>query len=450
MSRPSYRREMATSLTLPIAISLTEGGVAGVVAKRVFQATGPQVATIIAAGMFANLTSFLWARATRGRRKVASIASMIGATGLCVGAVSLLPTNTLGAWGLVALVVIARCLLVGVLTVRSTVWRHNYPRGMRARITGRLALAVNIVLLIAPLIGAVVLDANQEAFRALYIVGGLAAAGGMWAFSGLRLRGERALLAFEQRPGVQPTRHGDAVGIYEYDDRPNRRPGLLAILRHDPMFRRYMLWQFMAGMSNMMVETVLVEIATKETESLNGGFFIGMTLTHGLPVLLSVITLPMWAVWLDRVHIARFRVSQAWLWTVSQLIIWVGAVGVGQVWLTILLLALGRIVLGVARGGGVLAWNLGHNDFASREMVAAYMGVHVTLTGVRGAFAPFLGMALYTGWAADSWGGRITGAFPGIGGHVFALSAIFSFASVIGFWMMERQLRHGPARHLAD
>jgi hypothetical protein len=57
--------------------------------------------------------------------------------------------------------------------------------------------------------------------------------------------------------------------------------------------------------------------------------------------------------------------------------------------------------MGAARSGGGLAWNIGHNDFAPSERAGAYMGVHVTLTGIRGAFAPFLGMALYLGWNAD-------------------------------------------------
>ncbi len=61
---------------------------------------------------------------------------------------------------------------------------------------------------------------------------------------------------------------------------------------------------------------------------------------------------------------------------------------------------MGRVITGIVNGGGSLAWQLGHNDFAPRDQLSTYMGIHVTLTGVRGAFAPFLGMALYLGWDA--------------------------------------------------
>ena len=75
------------------------------------------------------------------------------------------------------------------------------------------------------------------------------------------------------------------------------------------------------------------------------------------------------------------------------------------------MIALSRVVLGVARGGGMLAWQLGHNDFADRDRVGLYMGVHASLTGLRGALAPFLGMLLYVGWSPTSMGGIEFGGF---------------------------------------
>jgi hypothetical protein len=59
------------------------------------------------------------------------------------------------------------------------------------------------------------------------------------------------------------------------------------------------------------------------------------------------------------------------------------------------LLWFGAIVLGSAGAGANLGWNLGHNDFASIGRAQHYMGVHITLTGVRGAMAPPLGILFY-------------------------------------------------------
>jgi hypothetical protein len=57
---------------------------------------------------------------------------------------------------------------------------------------------------------------------------------------------------------------------------------------------------------------------------------------------------------------------------------------------------IGSAIRGIAYGGGVLAWNLGHQDYAPVEQSGRYMGLHVTLTGIRGLLAPALGMAIYT------------------------------------------------------
>jgi len=53
------------------------------------------------------------------------------------------------------------------------------------------------------------------------------------------------------------------------------------------------------------------------------------------------------------------------------------------------------VAMGLSMAGANLGWNLGHNDFASLGRAQHYMGVHVTLTGVRGLIAPSLGMLCY-------------------------------------------------------
>jgi hypothetical protein len=116
----------------------------------------------------------------------------------------------------------------------------------------------------------------------------------------------------------------------------------------------------------------------------------------------------------------------------------------GQIAAALLTLAAARFVLGVARGGGMIAWNLGHNDFASRRLVAVYMGIHVTLTGIRGAFAPFLGILLYAGWPAMTLPGvgLVIPGWDGVGPGVFFIAAAIGTASAVGFYTLARSI--GP------
>lgn len=450
MSRPSYQRELAVSLTMPAALALVEGGVVGVMAKKVFDVGPAQLAMITAAPMFANLTSFAWARLARGRRRTPVLTGILIALLMTVSTVALLPVSHLGGWLLTALVVLARVLIVGQVTVRSTIWRHNYPRHVRGRIIARLIGLLAFALLVAPLAGAILLDANPMAFRVLYPLGAAVAVIGVYNYSRIRVRSERALLREELADGAGLSGSGgaetEAAGAMTSGAGGSTGRGrsalgdLASVFRGDPLFRDYLLCQFFAGLANMMADPVLIDLVATRTDGLRGDFMISIGITSAAPALMMVLTLPLWARLLDRMHVSRFRVCQSWLWVSTHLMCWVAVTWTGSLLTALLLLAAGRLLLGAAKGAGVLAWNLGHNDFATREMAGVYMGVHVTLTGIRGCFAPFLGMALYTGWPRLELGPLALPAFAGLGGHLFALSVISATISMVGFWILARRI----------
>jgi hypothetical protein len=441
MARGSYRHEVVTASTLPAAVSTVEGAVAGVVAQKLFGVSPMQLAAIVAAPMFANLTSFVWARLSRGRHKVPFITGiMVGLLG-CVVGIGLLPRSGAGSWGLIGLVVAARCCMSGIITLRSTLWRHNYPRHARGTITARLARLNSLIMFVAPLVGAAALDWHEGAFRYLYLGAACVASIGVWRFSRIRMRQELPLLKYEREASSRLKRHGDAAPLYEYEPQRDGGTSFWRVLREDSRFRAYMTWQFFAGVSNMMLEPVIIALAASRSEGMKLDYLIASSITHTAPVLMVLLTLGYWGRRLDRMHVARFRVTQAVIWIVAQIVMYIGALWSGSVIGALVLLLSGRLILGVARGGGALAWNLGHNDFASRQMVAVYMGIHVTLTGVRGAFAPFMGVLLYAGWDSVSISGEVViPGWSGIGAHVFAVAAVLSSVACLGFWNLARQI----------
>jgi hypothetical protein len=64
------------------------------------------------------------------------------------------------------------------------------------------------------------------------------------------------------------------------------------------------------------------------------------------------------------------------------------------------------------------------------------MGAHVTLTGIRGATAPFIGIALYLGWSDVP----LLADFDGIGAGVFLIAACLSGLSWRGYNRMRADL----------
>lgn len=417
---------------------MIEGGVIGVLAEKTFH-VGPMLfATIMAAPMFANVTSYAWARMARNRRKVPFIVRLQMALLLGIGAIALLPTDRWGAYALTALIVSCRCLMAGILTIRSTVWRMNYPRPVRASVIGKLNVVSSIIIATAPVIGYAALDHDPSAFRWCYPGAIAIAMIGVAAFSHVRLRGERDLLRFEANPGARPQPHGTPASLYEYHPAAGR-DNFWTVLKRDHLFRRYMKWQFVGGMSNMMGDVLIVYLIIQMTKDIQYEYLISVALTTAIPMILVACSLPLWARYFDRVHVTRLRARQGLLWVLNQTLNWVGAA-----LSSIEVIGISRVVLGMTRSGGMLAWTLGHNDFADRRLVALYMGIHVTLTGVRGAVGPFMAMLLYMGWPDDALGLNIP-AFAGIGHHVFLVCIALAAASTVGFVRLDRSMRRAVA-----
>jgi MFS family permease len=412
----SFRREQVTELTLPVATSLMEGGFVAVVAAKTFHAEPWMLAVISASPMFGNLSSYFWNRVGTARPKVPLIVTLQCLVLACVLAVAASPRSDSGAWVLLGSIIACRLLIAGIVTTRSVAWSLNYGRHLRARTTGRLQVLSSFMVVATTSLGGLVMDAHPENFRWLYAGGALIGAVGIWSFSRVQVVGEKRHRVLERRG----------------NEDASARNRFFAILRADRHYARYQLHQFTSGVAAMMLEPALVYLVSRQ---IGASYIVSIGITMIIPFLFTLLTLPLWARYLDRVHVAEFRARQNSLWVIGILIMFVGAWQMSLVWL-----AFGRVLSAIVNGGGSLAWQLGHNDFAPKDQLSAYMGIHVTLTGVRGAFAPFLGMALYVGW--DAWG-RVP-SMPGIGHWLFVVSAALAVSAWLGFERLRRELPRKP------
>ncbi|MEZ5560487.1 MAG: MFS transporter [Pseudomonadales bacterium] len=418
VAQRSFHYEQLTELTLPVAFTLLEGGIVGVIAAKIYQVPPLVLAVITAAPMFGNLSSLLWSRLASARAKVRFASAVQALTVACVLAIALAPTDHWGAALLVVSMVLSRVLIAGIITVRSVVWSLNYVRAVRARTTGRLQIITSLVTVLVSSVVGPLLDADPDSFRWVYFSGALFGLVGIAFFSRVRVIGEKRQRVLERRT----RRSTDSGG-----------GGFLRVLREDRRYARYQTAMFLAGFSNMIIEAPLVYLVTR---TLNASYTESIAITMVIPFAVSVLTLPMWARYLDRVHVAEFRARQSVLWVASQLVLWGGALAGSVLWV-----AMSRLVMGIARGGGALAWQLGHNDFAPKDQLSTYMAIHVTLTGVRGATAPFLGMLLYVGWSGFAWLPEWLPGFSGIESHLFAVAALISALSWRGFRRLHRDMQ---------
>jgi uncharacterized membrane protein YqaE (UPF0057 family) len=191
------------------------------------------------------------------------------------------------------------------------------------------------------------------------------------------------------------------------------------ILRDDRHFRLYQWWQFFNGASFLLMAAPLMFMVSRQMTDERTEYTLATVVLQIVPMVTSIVATQLWAPLFDRVHISVFRVAQGFVSITAHTLMLAGALS-NQLWLV----AVAQFVVGISNAAGNLAWNLGQYDFAPPEKTAAYMGVHVMLTGVRGSFAPFLGVWLFSSVGMGRW--------------VFAISIVLCVISTIGFMSMAR------------
>ncbi|MCH7602635.1 MAG: MFS transporter [Planctomycetes bacterium] len=419
LARGHYRREIVAWAGLALGMGAVEGAVGGVIAKNIFENTvSPAmlnftVAILTGAPAFVNISSFIWTGLSLGRHKIRFLVGLQIAAMAFVALVAFAPLNSLGLLMLTVGLTGARMCWSGVVILRSTVWRANYPRYARAKMAGKIATVQILLMALTGLCIGFAIKDYPTSFRFIYPFVAVIGMAGAWVYLGMRMRGHRALLVAESNRDKGSLKSVNPLALLE-------------ILRNDRRYRRFQYCMFMFGLGNLMVTAPLV-IMLKDRFTMNP--LESVLIATTLPLLLMPVSIPVWSKLLDRVHIIEFRAIHSWSFVASIITMLLACV------LDIpALLWVGAVLQGIAYGGGVLAWNLGHHDFAPVEKASQYMGVHVTLTGIRGLVALVVPVGVYE---------LLEHLRPGSGGWVFAMCLFFCLCGTIGFILMRRSLA-GP------
>ena len=422
-----FRREVLPWGLLGLALGLVEGATAAVLVKQHFGAAAPAavvdlaVALVSGAPAFSNVLSFVWANLAHGRARVQLMVALMAAFALLIGCVALASKAAAGLWLTVVAVIAARVVWAGILTVRAAIWTANYPRNVLARITGRIVIVNALTVATSAALVGWALEARFLDARWLYGAGALAGLAGAWLYRAMRVRREFQLLAAEAAHGAR----GEPFSLAM----------VTRILREDPAYREYMLWMGVFGAGSLMLTAQLVLIFADELH-LTSALQIGLLAV--VPLITQPLFLPAWARLFDGAHVVRYRARQGWALVLATVVFTLGVFTRSAA-----LLWAGAVLLGAAQAGANLGWNLGHNDFASLGRAQHYMGVHVTLTGLRGGLAPPLGVLAYM--ALEHW-------HAGFGQYALVLPVALTALGALGFNRMraaQERTQHrtqGPQR----
>ncbi len=409
--------EWSTWASLSFVVALMEGGVLGVIIKNGFQNQVSDwllnIAVAIATGApyFSNLLSFFWVRISLGRSKARMVSNLAMLFCFCTFSMSFVSFSDIGLLFFLFVLVIARFIWSGILTVRSNIWRANYPRHIRGKVTAKLATLSALVMSIAGISVGLILDWQFDYFRWIFIVFAALSMIGAFRYRSLAVRHQLKEIAREKSTQDQRT-------LLER----------FSLLKENKAFGKYMLAMFILGSGNLMFMAPLIVFLNEHTELEQ---LRQILITTAIPLALIPFAVRWWARLLDSNHIFYFRSIHSWGF-VSALLVFLSAQlsGINELYFV------GSVVYGIAISGGVIGWNLGHNDFvgkggaANDENPMDYMAIHVTLTGIRGLIMPLVGIFLY------QW---LDTATPGNGKYALILPLVMTSLGATLFVIFNRQ-----------
>lgn len=415
MSKPHALVEFRAWSLFAVATGALAGGLSGVLVTNAFAATvnglwlGVAVALVTGAAAFANILSLFWAQLAAGRSKTRMLARLQLGFAISLSAAALVPVSATGLLLFVLAVLLAQAFWAGNVTVRAIIWRLNYGRDVRTRFTARMLMSVSWIMAATALGAGALIEQNPLSFRWIIAIAALFSFAGLAAFGPMRVRGHRRLLRAER------SRLGDRRFSLER---------ALSILRTDRDYRNYMLAMFVFGGGNLMFTAPLI---LSMVGYLDVPRFSQVALLAAIPAFLIPLALPFWARLLSAQHITAYRARHGWTFVAA-----IGLMTAACLLRVPELLWLGSCALGIAYAGGRLGWNLGHNDFAPEALATDYMGLHVTLTGIRGLVMPVLGVLLYHFLEARS---------PGLGPNAMLLPLALTTTGAVAFVYQASRLK---------
>ena len=397
MSRPTFRYEIISTVFVGVGSGLLAPSFTQLFARKTLYANKWIIAALllqIAVGILFG--AFLGPYLQRHRRIRYVVAARLLIAASMLG-IALLPPGSQSASPYLGMIILTGLLTAVVLSVLSSVWHSNYPAEIRGQIFSRRYI-VNVIFMVCSMkLAGYVLDAWPWGHYLVYSVGAACMVAGAILFSRIRVRGERSMLRREAQ------------------DSFNVLAGF-ALLWRDRQYGRFMAWQMVSGSMTLLTYSIVLLVLT---DHLKVSYTQGTTAIAIVGLGVAVLAAPICGRLFDTLGVSKFRAIGAAMLASSRVVLFTAAIF--KSW-PLALVAFVFQGLGMSTGG--LAFSIGHTRFAHPQKGQLYMGIHMTLQGLRGLTMPFLGMWLYE--------------TVGMGISLLIVAAAVQFIAVAGFALSPR------------
>lgn len=405
-------REFRASIAMSIVFGVMSNAFVGLVGHRALGMSDDMVAVLQSMSMAGFIVTGVGASYLFRYSKPQLLRVMFFLVSGLLASVFFLPYFRYPAVIFIIQIFLIQSLLAFSNSVRSSVWRMNYPENHRAKLLVIIYLTITAMSSISIMVFSSLMDKGVS-YRYIFMLCSIAAVFAGVGLGLIRVSGEkRDIKRYREDMTISGGIGNFFIGV--------------KVLKEDTRFRRFMSWQMLNGLCCLSIEAALVIIITRiidERDGLTHRWLLGGTALVALPQMVCAISSALWARSFDRKDIFWSRAIAAVSWSLSRVVLAIGLY-TGNLYI----IMISRVVTGVSMGLGQLAWRLGHMTFATPEKDGLYMGAHQMLTGIRGMAAPFVGIYLLK----YSWAG------PN-GTWLVLLSAVGMSLSALAFLKMRRE-----------
>lgn len=343
-----------------------------IIAKKALHALDWQITILVMLWPLANLFSIWWGKILEHSHSLAKYYILTGIVGRLSLIFMLWVTNYYQYLGLIILMFSFNAF---ISPAQNAILQNNISAKNRGIIFGYTASLVTLVAVIFSYFVGRMLDVDENWFRAFFAVVGVL---------GLIHAVIMSRIQLKKRHNTEKA----FVSLKHVFYTPIMRS--IEVLKKNKEFAVFQRNFFIYGIAFMILLPAIPKYLVENLRMDYSQTFLAKGIISQIGILLLA---PLAGRFFDKKNPALFTSLSFLLLSLYPLILMISSFFIGSSSVNYIVY-LAFFVFGIAMSGIVITWSISSICFAGDEDVSMYQSVHVSLTGLRGLFAPFLGLLI--------------------------------------------------------
>ncbi len=341
-----------------------------IIAKKALHALDWQVTILVMLWPLSNLFSIWWGKILEHSHSLSRYFILTGIFGRLVLILMLWITNYYQYMGILILVFSFNAF---ISPAQNSILQNNIQKQNRGNLFGYTASLITLVSISFSFIAGKLLDVNENWFRYFFALVGILGLIHSIIMSRIKLKkshnSEKAFLSLQ-----------------EVFFKPILRT--IEVLKKNKDFAIFQRNFFIYGIAFMILLPAIPKYLVETLRMDYSQTFLAKSVLSQMGILLLA---PVAGRFFDKKNPAFFTALSYALLSLYPTTLLISLFHAGTSYVNYIVY-LAFLIYSIAMTGIMISWNISSIQFAGEEDVSMYQSVHVTLTGLRGLFAPFMGL----------------------------------------------------------